>query len=400
VATLAIMRVAVVSTHPIQNQVPWIRGLASIPGWSVRAIFGVIPDAAAQGTGFGIPFTWDVDLLSGYELSIVRNRARHPDTSRFFGLDGPEIDAALGAFAPDAVIVCGWHSRFLWQAVRACRHLCIPVLIRGDSNALRRRPAWKRWFHRAQLRRFAGFLAMGSSNAAFYRESGVPASRIESAPHCIDPGPILSRLPEDPDGRRAARARFQVPPDSTCFAFVGKLQPSKRPFDLLASFIRVAKTRRDLHLLFVGTGELDQALREAAAESGASVSFAGFVNQSEIGAAYGAADALVLPSDFHETWGLVVNEAMTCGLPAIVSDRVGCGPDLVRDGETGFVFRFGDVAALAGAIDRLAADPVARRTMGARARALVRTEYSVEKAVAGTVRGVAATLRRGRGTSC
>jgi glycosyltransferase involved in cell wall biosynthesis len=103
--------------------------------------------------------------------------------------------------------------------------------------------------------------------------------------------------------------------------------------------------------------------------------------------AYAAADCLALPSDFGETWGLVVNEAMACGLPAIVSDRVGCATDLVEDGVTGRVFRFGDVPALADAIASSAGAPERLAMMGAEARERI-AGYSVEAAVAATLDAV------------
>ena len=88
----------------------------------------------------------------------------------------------------------------------------------------------------------------------------------------------------------------------------------------------------------------------------------GFVNQSELPAVYASADVLVLPSDGQETWGLVVNEAMACGVPAVVSDAVGCGPDLIEPGRTGATFPFGDIAALAAAIEeRPVVRPPSRR---------------------------------------
>jgi glycosyltransferase involved in cell wall biosynthesis len=62
---------------------------------------------------------------------------------------------------------------------------------------------------------------------------------------------------------------------------------------------------------------------------------AGFRNQSELGEAYGLADCLALPSDFPETWGLVVNEALHHGVPCVVTDTVGCAPDQVEPGITG-----------------------------------------------------------------
>jgi glycosyltransferase involved in cell wall biosynthesis len=101
---------------------------------------------------------------------------------------------------------------------------------------------------------------------------------------------------------------------------------------------------------------------------------------------------LVLPSDEGETWGLVVNEAMLCGLPVVVSDRVGCGPDLVRDGETGLRYPCGDVEALASALAVLAADPEGRARRGRAAQELV-AQYSIARAVEGTARAVEAVAR-------
>jgi glycosyltransferase involved in cell wall biosynthesis len=91
----------------------------------------------------------------------------------------------------------------------------------------------------------------------------------------------------------------------------------------------------------------------------------GFLNQRRIATAYAAADVLVLPSDGGETWGLVVNEAMACGVPAIVSDQVGCVPDLITDGETGFSFPCAEVAALAERMRWMADDRDRRRAMRA-----------------------------------
>lgn len=148
-----------------------------------------------------------------------------------------------------------------------------------------------------------------------------------------------------------------------------------------------------MHLLVTGSGELQRQIEQYARDHDLPVSFSGFLNQSEMPRAYAACDCLVLPSDYGETWGLVVNEAMACGLPAIVSDRVGCGPDLVEDGETGFRHAFGDTASLAAGMSRLAALTNEQRSeMGARARQRVMSGYSVERAAERTVEAVWAAL--------
>jgi glycosyltransferase involved in cell wall biosynthesis len=143
-----------------------------------------------------------------------------------------------------------------------------------------------------------------------------------------------------------------------------------------------------MHLLVVGTGELMEPAQAFAREHALPVTFTGFLNQSEIAAAYVAADALVLPSDYGETWGLVVNESMACARPAIVSDRVGCGPDLVTPGVTGECFAFGDTAALAAVLERCAAERDELQRMGAAARERVLSGYRAARATEGTLRAV------------
>jgi glycosyltransferase involved in cell wall biosynthesis len=127
-------------------------------------------------------------------------------------------------------------------------------------------------------------------------------------------------------------------------------------------------------------------------KTGLPLTFAGFLNQSEIIKAYIAADCLVLPSDGGETWGIVVNEAMWSALPCIVSDQVGCGPDLVAGRGTGEVFPLHDEAALAAAMSYFARHPEQRCACGARAKALIQA-YSVASAVEGTVDAVTAVKR-------
>jgi len=118
----------------------------------------------------------------------------------------------------------------------------------------------------------------------------------------------------------------------------------------------------------VGDGPRRTALEAQVArlDLGGHVRFPGFCQYDELPAYYGLADALVLAST-HEQWGLVVNEAMAAGLPVLVSERCGCAPDLVVEGETGYTFDPYDEAAIADAVGRLPEDEV-RRQMGASSR--------------------------------
>lgn len=389
-ATGGRVRTALFATHPIQNQVPWFRGLAREPELELRVYFGMIPDALQQGAGFGIPFEWDVPLVAGYEHEVLRNVARRPGLSAFAGCDTPEVGDALRAWGPDVAILTGWNSKMLVQAWWACVLQHIPRIVRGESNSLRARPAWKRAAHRVWLTGFDRFLAIGAANRDFYLRAGVPASRIHDCPYLVDNEQLATAAAALRARRDELRRRWAIPDRATCFLFCGKLVAKKRPLDLLTALERATRAGANAHVFVVGDGELMGAARTFASGHALSASFAGFLNQSEIAGAYVAADCLVLPSDAGETWGLVVNEAMACGLPAIVSDCVGCAPDLVEPGITGEVYPMGDVAALAGKLEAFAADPAAVRAMGVRARERVRTAYSVERAVAGTLDAIRA----------
>jgi glycosyltransferase involved in cell wall biosynthesis len=123
------------------------------------------------------------------------------------------------------------------------------------------------------------------------------------------------------------------------------------------------------------------------------MSFTGFLNQRAMLETYEAADILVLPSD-QDTWGLVVNEAMTCGRGCIVSDRVGCGPDLIVEGRTGFVFPVGNVEALAARMRLIADTPGMAMTMGEQAKTLIVT-HSPRAAADALVQAVAAVVPTG-----
>jgi glycosyltransferase involved in cell wall biosynthesis len=178
---------------------------------------------------------------------------------------------------------------------------------------------------------------------------------------------------------------FGIDESAVCFLFCGKFIEKKRPRDMVEGFIQAWRaTSSPMHLLMVGEGNLrDEA--ENLVSGCAPVTFTGFLNQTEIGAAYAAADALVLPSNYGETWGLVVNEGMIFECPAIVSDRVGCGPDLIEEGKTGYTIPFRDVEALERTINQMASHPARVAEMGRNARQLVLSEYTIKKAADGIV---------------
>ena len=385
-------RVGFLTTHPIQYQVPVFRHLAALPEVDLTVFYCQLPDAAARGADFGVAFDWDIPLLDGYRYEVLCNVARQPSVTRFTGCDTPEIGTRLRHGRFDAVIVNGWVVKSCLQTLWACKRLGIPRLVRGEANVVRSRPWWKRVIHRTLVRQYAACLYIGTSNAEFYRRHGVAEKRLFPALYFVD-NERFARQSALAGTREAARERWGIPGEATVFLYCAKFIPKKHPLELLAALRLATATSQRPHLLMVGDGDPRPACEAYVREHGVSVTFAGFLNQSEIAAAYAAVDCLVLPSDHGETWGLVANEAMACGVPAIVSDQVGCGPDLIVAGETGFVFPFGDWPSLAKLLAELAERPEELRRQGQNARIRI-AGYSVEAEARGTVAAVRAVVKQ------
>jgi len=378
-------RIVALATHPIQYHAPWFRALVT-EGVDLHVLFACLPDAARQAKGFGGSFLWDVPLLDGYPWTVLSQALKAPDLGRFAGLRSRQMGRTLAALSPDVVLLTGWNALPLLQGLRAAVQIGVPTVVRGESNALRPRSAWKSAGHRALLSLYDAFVSIGTANRDFYVKNGVRPERIVDGGYFVDEEHFLGLRGREAPCRSEHRRAWGIPEGACCFLFVGKLEAKKRPMDFLAALDTAARRlpAGAVHGLVVGSGELDDEMRTAASASAVPVSFTGFLNQTEIGRAYAAADALVLPSDWGETWGLVVNEAMLFGLPVVVSDRVGCGPDLVSEAETGFVVPFGEQGALAGRLVELARDASRRSEMGSRAFERVRG-YSPRRGALATV---------------
>ena len=399
---------AILTTHPIQYQVPL---------WQELAKRGEVPfevwylsDHGYRNSfdrGFSKAFSWDLDMLAGYPNRFLPTRPSKAKIHRFRGARIRPLAPLLHELNVTALLINGWHPQAYWQAAFQAHRAGIPVLLRAETNDLRKIPWWKETVRRPLLKalfhRVSVFLTVGIANRRLYEKYGVPESKLGSAPYCVD----NKRFSIAAEGLRSKRAilrqNWGIPHDALCFLFSGKLVAKKRIQDLLGAFEMLIVKRREfglkqeIHLLIVGDGALRVTLEERARvlseiAGRRCVTFAGFLNQTKIPKAYVAADCLVLPSDARETWGLVVNEAMACGLPCIVSSEAGCGPDLIDPGETGDLFLVGDVRQLAAVMGAWA-DPA--RCRSAREAVLQKIDgYSVERATEGILEALNRVSRR------
>jgi glycosyltransferase involved in cell wall biosynthesis len=388
------LRVGVLDSHPIQYHAPWYRGLARECDLHVFYAHRQTPEGQAAA-GYGVAFEWDRDLLSGYESTQLTNVSRAPNVYGFGGCDTPEIGAHIERGEFDAFILNGWYLKSYLQALWTCRRIGVPVLVRGDSQLGTPRSgatrAAKELAHRALLRQFDGYLTVGQRNREYLLHYGADPEAIFFVPHFVDADLFARGVRASGAERDVVRRTLGAGPDGRVALFVGRLVDFKRPGDLIDALALSPAPPGHWSAAFVGTGPLEDSLRRQAEERGVKAWFLGFRNQSELPAIYAAADALVLPSDAHETWGLVVNEAMACGTPAVVSDAVGCAPDMVDEGRTGEVFPCGSAYRLAAAITRISGfDPI----QAADALRDKTAAYSCETAVRGTLEAVTHVVSR------
>jgi glycosyltransferase involved in cell wall biosynthesis len=373
---------AILSTHPIQYQVPLWQALAKSGSVPFEVWYLTAHGAeASYDRQFDKSFAWDLDVLSGYPHRFLKVNSG-ADVGSFSKLRMVERLAPIFREKEvSALWVQGWNVWAYWQAVWQAHSAGVPVWLRGESNDLAVIPAWKAPLKQLMLQRLFGrvekFLYIGAANRRFYAKYGVRPEQLNAAPYCVDNERFASQADSLRPDRQEIRREWGIADDAFCVMFAGKFIDKKRPFDLLNALrdARFAQQNRPLHILFVGSGELGQSLRSACqvvfdGEKRNNVStqvndggilpqatFAGFLNQKEISKAYVAADCLVLPSDARETWGLVVNEAMASGLPCVVSDACGCAEDIVAPTNSQFVYPLGNTSALAGVLLELMWQP-------------------------------------------
>ena len=291
----------------------------------------------------------------------------------------PRMRALLLALIRDrkqtVLHLAGWGHPVLFGAMLMAGSLRVPVVVESDTAAGRSDQSWRHWvkelLYPLLFRLPSRFLPGGTRQARYLAHFGVTPERMTVAQMTVDVCAIRRFCAQDREiMRSAARTRWGMSANERIVLFVGRLEAHKGLEELLSAFACAVDEEDDLRLAIVGDGSLRPRIEAVAANADGRIIYLGRLSSDDVLHAYLAADLLVLPSLF-EPWGLVVNEAMACGLPVIVSDRVGCGEDLVRHGETGLVVRADREAELTSAILQLARDAPARHEMRQAAETLI-----------------------------
>ncbi|MGN6641149.1 MAG: glycosyltransferase family 4 protein [Mucilaginibacter sp.] len=346
-------KLAIVTTHPIQYYAPVFKLLHERGKIDIMVYYTWGEKAKKKyDPGFGSTIKWDIPLTEGYPFTWVENTAKDPGTHHSQGIINPGLNKQIEDWQPDAILVYGWA----WQShLKAMRYFKgkLPVYFRGDSTLLNEpkglkkllRTLYLKWVYKHVDHAFY----VGTNNKAYYLKYGLQEKQLSFAPHAID----NDRFSKDKVAQASElRSSFKIKEDEMLVLFAGKFEPVKNAKLLLSAFIKMEQP--NVHLLMVGNGMEDDELKTMAANSNKAgrIHFEGFKNQSYMPVVYQAADLFCLPS-VSETWGLVVNEAMACGKAVLVSDKVGCAVDLVKNGYNGAIFESGNSNALALHLEQL-----------------------------------------------
>jgi glycosyltransferase involved in cell wall biosynthesis len=212
-----------------------------------------------------------------------------------------------------------------------------------------------------------GFVVPGHAAKEYLSAHKIRSDRIFTAPNAIDNDLFSSLAEAARQDATAARRVLDLP--RRYILFVGRLVQEKGVFELLRAYATLDQSlRRQIGLVFVGDGPCrPELLKQASAVTDGAIRFPGFVQREQLPAYYALAEMFVLPT-YTDTWGLVVNEAMACGLPVIVSRVAGCASDLIRENWNGLLTEPKDISSLSSAVANLATQPDLCASMGAHAR--------------------------------
>jgi len=376
------IRLAILGSHPIQYNAPLFRLLSKRSDIKVRVFYCWEGTANQVDPEFGEKIIWDIPLLDGYDYTIVPNVSRTPGTHHFRGIDNPDMISKIEQWQADAVLVYGWSFRTN-LAVLKYFHGRIPVFFRGDSTLLTGgnplRQVLRRYCLKYVYRHIDVALYPGERSRNYFINSGLSPAQLKWVPHSIDNHRFSDQAEAYELQAQQYKVKLGIPKDATVLLFAGKLVPWKEPELLLQAVLELLTETgfESLHLVFAGTGALYERLQDLASNS-QHVHFLGFQNQSIMPMVYRIGNVFVLPS-LMETWGLSVNEAMACGRAVIVSNRVGCAPDLIEDGVTGDVFLSGNIFELKRVISAYMDEPGRAMRLGD-AGLLKIDEWSVDEA--------------------
>lgn len=309
------------------------------------------------------------------------------------------LQPRLTELQPEVIFFYGYSLGVFRRAKLWCdRHNIATVLI-SDSNTFDRpRSRFFEYLKSVFVRRYDAAFVGGTSSRDYLQQLGLPPERIVMGYDVIDVAMFSNRAARNRQRLPELRRIWNLP--TNYFLVVARMIPEKNLPGLLAAFAtyqtQTAGERETWGLVLCGGGREEAVLRAQLSNYPPAVRsrvhLHGFIRQPDVIDFFSAAGCLVLPS-LSESWGLVVNEALACSLPALVSNRAGCARDLVRDGVNGWTFDPQDLDALADLLGRVARLPPAVRTgLGQRGREII-ADWDLDRFATGALESAHLAMR-------
>jgi glycosyltransferase involved in cell wall biosynthesis len=393
-------RILAIASHPVQYMAPILRRMAKHPRLDLHVAYCSLRGAeSGVDPEFGVEVKWDVPLLDGYKWTHVPNKGSGEES--FWGLNNPGLKRLIREGNFDAVLCfVGYVRASFWIARSAAKKSRAAFLFGTDATTLvpRDGKTWKRWVKRIMWPRIFSLadqvIVPSSGTHDLMRSLGIPAERITLTPYSVDNDWWMAQAAKV--DRTAEREKLGLYEDETVILFCAKLQPWKRPMDLLRAYAMAQL--EESRLVFAGEGPLRAELAAEAKRLGVSeqVTFLGFVNQSALPALYKSADIMILPSTY-DAFAVAVNEAMCCGCPVMASNKVGAARDLVDPVAPELVFPAGNVEGLAERLAGILRNPKRLKQLRAVVVAHIQT-WSPERNVEAAVEAIEAGVKRVRGS--
>jgi glycosyltransferase involved in cell wall biosynthesis len=248
------------------------------------------------------------------------------------------VRGALDELQPEGVMVTGYYEAGMRAAATWARKHSVPCVMTTDSTQLDKPRSWPKEFLKGLWSRhhYDALFLPGVRSKTYFTGLKFPEECIWLYTSVVDNDFFEERSRNVKRGKGDDGSRLAVP--HKYFFTVARLSPEKNIRGLLAAFSSYRKQGGRWHLVIAGSGPQEQELKKLTVDQSITeVHFIGWKSYDELPAYYALASCFILPS-ISEPWGLVVNEAMACGLPVLVSRMCGCQPDLCFRGVNGYDF--------------------------------------------------------------
>ena len=333
-------KLAIISTHPIQYQIPLFKSLKK------KKINSKVFFASKHGIvknkidpEFLRKIKWDINsnMLEGFKSKFSRIQKYNIDD---FRLSYFKIEKELFSGNFEYILILGWNNLHYLRAIYFAIKNNIKIILRVETNLKLTKNFFKRFIKKIILkfffRRVSYFLSIGKLNKEFYIYHDVEKKKILPAPYFVDNNFFNLKL-----NRIKLKNKLKIK-KKNIILFVGKLIERKNPFEFL-KLAELNKNNSNFHFLIIGDGILKKKCVEYIKNYNLkNISLIGFVNQKKLREYYKISDLMIITS-FYETWGLTINEAFAANVPVICSKSCGASSDLIENGKTGFIYKTGDI---------------------------------------------------------